>query len=95
MGWRWDATARPEVRRRLAPSNFAATLERIPIAISGLEIMTSASINKFLKVDYDFWNIIPHFRMAHDKGKEGLGAGNLREESLAANDGGQDFGADR
>jgi hypothetical protein len=69
MGWNCKTAARPEVRRRSVPSNFAATLEGIPIGISGLEIRTSVIISKFLEIGYEFWNINPFFRMARAKTK--------------------------
>jgi len=77
IGWSWDETARPEARRRSVPSNFAATPERIPMGISGLEIKTSAIINRILEVYYEFWNMIPYFRITPVTGEKGLGAGDL------------------
>lgn len=38
-----------------------------------------------------FGIVLPHFRIKSGTGKEGLGAGNLKEESLAADGGGQNL----
>jgi len=47
------------------------------MGISGLEIKTSAIINRISEVYYEFWNMIPYFRITPVTGEKGLGAGDL------------------